>query len=150
MITKATPAESPVAEQIYAVSQAAYKLEAMRIGYAEFPPLRESLDELRRSPDTFLVFHQAGRIVGALSFDRKIGPVTITRLVVSPTHHRQGIATALLAELEHRLAPVAQFKVTTAQANTPAVLLYQRLGYSPAGISVSPEGIPLLHLAKSP
>ena len=149
MITEAIPAESHIAEQIHAVSQAAYALEAKRIGCAEFPPLHESLDQLRRSPDTFLVFQQSGVIVGALSFDRSTGPVTITRLVVSPTHHRRGIATALLADLEQRIAPVVHFTVTTAQANTPAIHLYQRFGYTPSGISTSVEGIPLLHLTKS-
>ena len=50
MITEATPTEYSVAAQIHAVAQAAYTLEAERIGCAEFPPLRESLDELRQSP----------------------------------------------------------------------------------------------------
>ncbi len=149
MITEATPAEYSVAAQIHAVAQAAYTLEAERIGCAEFPPLRESLDELRQSSDTFLVFQQSGSIIGALSFDSSTDPVTITRLVVSPTHLRQGIATALLSDLEQRLSPTARLSVSTAQTNTPAVFLYQRLGYIPAGISNTSEGIPLVHLSKS-
>ena len=149
MITEATPAEYSVAAQIHAVAQAAYKLEAERIGCAEFPPLRESLDELCQSSDSFLVFQQAGSIIGALSFDRSSDPVAITRLVVSPAHLRQGIATALLSDLEQRLSPTARLSVSTAQTNTPAVILYQRLGYTTAGVSNSSEGIPLLHLSKS-
>jgi ribosomal protein S18 acetylase RimI-like enzyme len=149
MITEATPAEYSVAAQIHAVAHAAYTLEAERIGCAEFPPLRESLDELRQSSDSFLVFQQSGSIIGALSFDRSTDPVAITRLVVSPTHLRQGIATALLADLERRLSPIARFTVSTAQTNTPAVILYQRLGYTTASVSNSAEGIPLLHLSKS-
>ncbi len=142
MITEATLAEYSVAAQIHAVAQAAYTLEAERIGCAEFPPLRESLDALRQSSDSFLGFQQSGSIIGALSFDRNTDPVAITRLVVSPAHLRQGIATALLSDLERRLSP-------TAQTNTPAIFLYQRLGYIPAGISNTSEGIPLLHLSKS-
>ena len=40
MISEATPAEYSVAAEIHAVAQAAYALEAERIGFAEFPPLR--------------------------------------------------------------------------------------------------------------
>ena len=149
MITEANPAGYSIAAQIHAVAQAAYTLEAKLIGCTDFPPLLQSLDELRQSPDTFLVCHQSGRIVGALSFDRSTDPVTITRLVVSPTHLRQGVATALLSALECRLPPKARLTVSTAQANTPALLLYQRLGYTIASVSNSAEGIPLLHLSKS-
>jgi hypothetical protein len=66
MVTEAILAECGVAAQIHAVVQAAYTLEAERIGYAEFPPLRESLVELRQSSDSFLVFLRAGRIIGVL------------------------------------------------------------------------------------
>jgi len=130
------------------VSQAAYALEAEWIGCADFPPLREPLAALRQSSDTFLVFQQAGRILGTLAFDRSTDPVTITRLVVSPTHLRQGIATALLAELERRLPPMTRLTVSTAQTNTPAVRLYQEFGYAVTRVSSSVEGIPLVRLTK--
>src|ERR1700761_1249903 len=105
VITDVTPAEYSVAIQIHAVMQAAYKLEAERIGFAEFPPLRESLEELRQSSDSFLVFQQSGRIIGGLSFRRGTDTIAITRLVVSPEHLRKGIGSALLSELESRLFP---------------------------------------------
>jgi ribosomal protein S18 acetylase RimI-like enzyme len=149
MITETTMSEDSVAAQIHAVAQAAYALEAERIGCADFPPLRESLADLRNSSDSFLVFRQAGSIVGALSFDRSTDPVAITRLVVSPRHLRQGIATALLIALERRLPPMARLAVSTAQANTPAILLYWRLGYTEASVSRSKEGIVLVQLAKT-
>ena len=150
MITVAAPAEFSVATQVHEISQAAYALEAERIGCADFPPLRETLDDLRQSSDRFLVFQQRGRIVGALSFDRSAAAVTITRLVVIPECHRRGVATALLAAMEERVGPVEHFKVTTAQNNQPAVLLYQRFGYTAAGTSMSPEGILLMDLVKQP
>lgn len=148
MITEATPSEDSVALQIRSVAQAAYALEAERIGCTEFPPLRESLDDLRQSTDHFLVFRQSDRIIGVLSFDCDQDPVTITKLVVSPAQLRQGIASALLREFEQRLSPGARIFVSTAQANRPAILLYRQFGYMTAGRSNSPEGIPLLHLSK--
>ena len=149
MITEANPAEYSVAAQIHSVTRAAYALEAERIGCADFPPLRESIDELRESSDSFLVFQQSGNIIGALSFERSADRVTITRLVVSPAHLRQGVATALLAELERRLPPEARLIVSTAQANTPAVLFYERCGFTISTTDRSAEGIPLLHFIKS-
>jgi ribosomal protein S18 acetylase RimI-like enzyme len=148
MIIEAMPADHSTAAQIHELARAAYALEAERIGCADFPPLRESLDELRLSQDRFLVFEQAGCIIGALSFARGTDSVVITRLVVSPRHLRQGIATKLLAELERRLTPLKCLTVTTAQANGPAVLLYQRLGYTATKASNSSEGIPLVHLRR--
>jgi len=49
-----------MAAQIYAVLQAAYTLEAKRIGCATFPPLGETLDELGQSSDSFLIFRRRG------------------------------------------------------------------------------------------
>src|SRR3954447_18172561 len=103
MITETTPRDPSVAAQIHAVCQMAYALEAKQIGCADFPPLRESLRDLRQSPDRFLAFQESGTIIAALSFAFEADPVLITRLVVSPAHLRQGIATALLSELERRL-----------------------------------------------
>jgi len=149
MIRETTATEDSVATQIHALAQAAYALEAQRIGCADFPPLRESPNDFRQSGDTFHVFRQSGAIIGALSFDRGTDLVTITRLVVSPLHLRQGVATALLTDLERRLPPRARLTVSTAQANTPAIRLYQRLGYTLASSSKSAEGILLVHLTKT-
>jgi ribosomal protein S18 acetylase RimI-like enzyme len=149
MITDATPTEYSIAVQIHAVMQAAYTLEAERIGFAEFPALRESLEELRQSSDSFLVFQQSGRIIGALSFRRRSDTIAITRLVVTPEHLRQGIATALLSELESRLFPMTRLTVSTAATNTPAISPYKRFGFTTASASTSAEGIPLLHLLKA-
>jgi len=149
MISEATPAEYSVAAEIHAVAQAAYALEADRIGCAEFPPLCESLDELRQSSDSFLVFQQSGSIIGGLSFHRNTDTVAITRLFVSPGHLRQGIATALLSELESRLFPMTRLTVSTGAANTAAILLYKRFGFTAAGASTSAEGIALVHFFKA-
>ena len=149
MISEATPAEYSVAAEIHAVAQAAYALEAERIGCAEFPPLCESLDELRQSADSFFVFQQSGCIIGGLSYRRGTDTVAITRLVVSPGHLRQGIATALLSELESRLFPITCLTVSTAATNAPAIALYKRFGFKTASASTSAEGIPLLHLFKA-
>ena len=149
MITEAVLPEDSVVAQIHALLMVAYALEADRIGCVNFPPLRETIEELRQSADRFLVFKRADRIVGALSFDCSADSVTITRLVVSPSHLRQGIATALLTSLEERIPRGARLSVSTATANSAAVLFYRRHGYAIVRVSASAEGISLTHFAKS-
>lgn len=147
MVVQLTTLDAAIAAAIQAVAQAAYALEAERIGCADFPPLRESVEDLRQSADRFLIFQQAGGIAGALSFDATAAPVVITRLVVDPAHLRQGIATSLLTALE-RLLPEAAFSVSTAQANAPALALYRRWGFVTDSFHGSPEGIPLIRLSR--
>ena len=148
MIAEESLSQHAVAAQVHAVAQAAYAVEAGRIGCPDFPPLRESLAQLGRSGDRLLVHRKCGSVAGALTFVQDAGAVDITRLVVSPPHFRQGVATALLAHLE-RLLPPGAVTVSTARRNSPAVALYRRLGYSVSGASISPEGIELLYFTKT-
>jgi ribosomal protein S18 acetylase RimI-like enzyme len=148
MIGEGNLTDEACVAQIHAVSQAAYTLEAERIGCANFPPLQESLADLRQNTDCFLVFRQDDGIVGVLSYARRSRPVVITRLVVSPTHLRQGIASSLLAHLEQQFPADAWLSVSTAEANSVAVLLYRRAGYLPTHVTTSPEGLSLVHFTK--
>jgi len=100
------------------------------------------------STDRFLVFAENSKIIGMLSFDTAKNPI-ITRLVVRPSHLRQGVATAMLAGLESRIPPGTVLTVSTAEQNAPAVLLYQRAGFSIAGTSTSSEGIRLIRFEKT-
>jgi ribosomal protein S18 acetylase RimI-like enzyme len=148
MITVAILSAPGIAERVHALARAAYESEARWIGCDDFPPLRETVAALRGSADTFLVFEQAGNLLGALSFDPAADPVHITRLVVGPDYWRRGVATALLKELERRGAPGASFAVTTARDNVPATRLYQGQGFQIVGASISPEGIALFQLRR--
>jgi ribosomal protein S18 acetylase RimI-like enzyme len=135
-----------VAAEIHALSQAAYALEGEIISCAEFPPLRETIEDLKRAGERFLVFRQDERMLGALGFGEVPGTIAISRLVVNPADLRRGVATALLKAL-HRLHPAGVIiTVTTAAANAPAISLYRKLRYSTVGFRASPEGIELIEL----
>ena len=43
-----------IAEQIYQLQQASYKIERDLIAYADFPPLRVTASDIQQEPDTFL------------------------------------------------------------------------------------------------
>jgi len=134
------------AAEIHALSEAAYALEAERISCPDFPPLRETLEELQRSRERFLVFRQDGRMLGAIAFGAVPGAVTISRLVVNPADLRRGIATALLNALHQLHPPGVTITVTTAAVNAPAISLYRKLGYFTTGFRGSPEGLELIEL----
>jgi len=141
--------ESAVAAQIHALQQAAYLVEAERIGRADFLPLRETIQVLQGSTDRFLVFLVCGSIVGCLSYESVGSNATITRLVVSPQHFRRGIATALLRSLDGRLPIGSSVYASTADSNEPAIRAYEKHGYGTVSRKVSPEGIALRRLQKT-
>ena len=109
MITLANIREPSVAGQIHALQQAAYAVEAQLIGCRDFPPLRETADDLRRSLDSFSVCLIDDCPVGCLSYRLDEGMAEITRLIVSPGHFRRGIASSLLRGLETRLPAAGSF-----------------------------------------
>ena len=148
MITEVFLSDEVIASQLQAVLQAGYASEAAIIAHPDFPPLRESLADLRRSSDQFLVFRKGGKVVGVVSFFCDAGCIRTTRLVVHPDYHRQGIASALLAELERRFESATSFAVSTAKDNLPAIRLYEQFGYVPNSTTHSAEGILLVHLTK--
>ncbi len=148
MVSEITLHDPTLVATIHALAQSAYAMEAYRIGCTDFPPLRETVEQLRSSADRFLIFRDFEKTVAALSFACEENCVTINRLFVSPTHFRQGIARTLLTKLEELLPSVSSLAVSTAEANVPANELYRNLGYALIGTSHSREGITLVHFKK--
>lgn len=148
MISVADLTDASIAAEVHALLQAAYGLERTRIGVADFPPLRESLEALRQADECFLVFVESERILGALSYRLWDKSVRITRLVVSPDHLRNGIASALLRDVEERTPDAVNFHTITAERNEPAIRMYKKHGYQAGEAFMSVEGILLRALQK--
>lgn len=94
---------------------------------------REALTlKLTRDPDLFLVAEVDNQLVGAVlgGFDGRRG--LIYHLAVDAAHHRQGIASALMDELERRFVvkgcPKAYLLVVP--ENAGALAFYRRRGWS--------------------
>ena len=93
--------------------------------------------ELQDPARCFLyVVRRAGAIVGYCSFWRIFDEIHLNNFAVHPAHRRQGLGQTLLmhvlAEAEAIGAPHATLEVRA--SNTAAIALYERGGFSRAGL----------------
>ncbi|WP_294743900.1 GNAT family N-acetyltransferase [uncultured Exiguobacterium sp.] len=100
----------------------AYRVEARLLGTVHFPPLSETIDDIKAEQPNGFVYLLHNNVVGAITYADR----TITRLVVDPVHFRQGIAQSLLQHLlEHEHVKY----VMTGARNHPALALYTRFDF---------------------
>lgn len=87
--------------------------------------------KLERDQDLFLVAEENGTVMGVVmgAWDGRRG--WIYHLAVKPDHHREGIATALIRELEKRLIRKGAKKVNAQiyQWNQESVDFFRAVGY---------------------
>jgi len=101
---------------------------------------RRYIRALRRHPDAALfVAELDGAIVGRLSLSRDPHPssshVADLGVMVAAAHRRRGVGTALMraAETWARRARVSKLELHVFPYNTPAIALYEKLGYEHEG-----------------
>ncbi|OIK15584.1 GNAT family N-acetyltransferase [Bacillus sp. MUM 116] len=121
--------DNDLAKNLFELQRASYLIEAELINYHEIPPLKESLNELLESNETFLGYFEREELAGALSYEVDGNELTICRMVVHPNHFRKGIAQSLLSFLLEDKKEFQIFKVSTGRENTPAKNLYLKNGF---------------------
>lgn len=130
MIQKLEHREEHVAEQIWHLQHAAYRVEAELIGTANLPPLQQTVDDIRRLPETFYgILEEECELMAAISVEVEGKTVTICRVMVHPSRFRRGYARRLIAFAEAAHGDADGFRVSAAVNNTPAVRLYESMGY---------------------
>ncbi|MEV6583888.1 GNAT family N-acetyltransferase [Streptomyces sp. NPDC051582] len=125
-------AEDATASAVHRIGRAAYAVEARLIGFDGIPALHESLARLREQPLHWLgALARDGEIAGVLAWrEEPDGGTAIDRLFVSPPWFRRGAGSLLLRHLLSERLPGRPVTVTTGAANTPALTLYTRLGFT--------------------
>lgn len=134
--------------ELLALQRVAYAVEARLIGFDGIPPLHETAEELRACGEYFLGVRSTDALLGAVSWQREAdGVLDICRLVVAPTAHRGGVATALLDALDALERP-HRTVVSTGTANGPARALYRRRGFAEtATVEIAP-GVTITELER--
>jgi ribosomal protein S18 acetylase RimI-like enzyme len=92
---------------------------------------QEIAKKLQRDPDLFLVAEIDHQIIGSVmgGYDGRRG--MMYHLAISPSHRRQGIAGALVDELEHRLRArgCIRYYLLVTPHNQEAIRFYERRGW---------------------
>lgn len=136
------------ATQMWQLQQAAYRVEAELIGWGDLPPLRETIEQLMESEETFVTYIEEGELAGALSYQKMGDQLDIHKMIVDPKHFRKGIARQLLIHLETIYSDVKTIVVSTGARNEPAVQLYLRHGYELTGTKEVAPGLELAFFRK--
>ena len=101
------------------------RVEAALIGDDRIPQPSKTTAELMAAELTWHVAVEGGAVIAAVATSQcPDGWRDIERLVVAPSHHRRGLASALVRSVSAGATVVA-----TGRDNVPARRLYERLGF---------------------
>lgn len=138
-------------DDLWSLQHKAYRLEAEIIGFRDIPPLLETREMLTRVQEEFYgCLDDTEELLGAVAvMEESPGKLTVTRMMVSPDHFRQGVAGRLLEYIFDRYAQMEQFIVSTGKLNLPAVQLYTKHGFIPVQSEEVAPGVELLELHRA-
>ncbi|WP_226568250.1 GNAT family N-acetyltransferase [Bacillus stratosphericus] len=126
MISQLDQKNKEQAKQILHIQLAAYQREAEQIGYQYLPPLKETVKDIMETDEMFIGFEKEGSLLGIASYEMYEDRIVLSRLAVHPQHAHQGIGTKLMHSIIEHHQPI---ELTTAEANIPAIRLYEKLGF---------------------
>ncbi|MFK8054845.1 MAG: GNAT family N-acetyltransferase [Saprospiraceae bacterium] len=129
MIQKLQHSDIEVAEQIRAVFQVSYAVEAELLGATDFPPLKRPLEEYVNSRTVFFGYYEQQELAAVTEITHNEEYTHINSLVVDPKHFRKGIATKLI-DFTFNTFDSALFIVETGAKNKPAITLYEKHGFA--------------------
>jgi ribosomal protein S18 acetylase RimI-like enzyme len=121
--------EEMIATQILQVQKLSYEVEAKIIEFEGIPGLKETIDDVIKSEETFIGMYSEDKIVGVLSFTMDETTIYICRLVVHPSNFKQGIASKLISHLISNYGDSKTIIVHTGTKNSPAINLYKKFHF---------------------
>ncbi len=119
---------SETAKQIVDLQKISYAIEAQLIDFADLPPLKDTVEMIESSEETFYGYFLDNELVGAIAYEENAKTVIICRLMVHPEYFHQGIASTLIRYVLNKKLGKS-FCVTTGAENEPAKRLYIKHGF---------------------
>jgi len=128
MIIKINNKETKTAEEIRAIFQVSYAVEAKILKAVDFPPLKRTVSQFVNSNSEFYAFSIINNIAGIIEIDSHDDLTHIQSLVVDPKYFRKGIGRKLV-QFTLDTYKSKLFTVETGTDNEPAIKLYENLGF---------------------
>ncbi|ELR73447.1 acetyltransferase, GNAT family [Fulvivirga imtechensis AK7] len=128
MIEKLQNNKIEISNQIHAVFQLSYAIEAKLLDTTDFPPLKRPLESYLKSDNVFFGYFESTELAGVIEIEFADKYIDINSLVVNPKFFRRGIARKLLEFIFNKF-DFKLFIVETGVNNKPANELYKKLGF---------------------
>lgn len=129
MIRKINISDPKQAKEVLDIQIPSYKVEAELIDFYEIPPLKDTVELLQTSGETFYGCYMEEELCGVISLKIDNEELDIHRLFVHPKHFKKGIAKRLLDYIETNERGFKSIIVSTGSKNIPAILFYQKNGF---------------------
>ncbi|MGB3259236.1 GNAT family N-acetyltransferase [Paenisporosarcina sp.] len=146
MIKKIFNMDLELAHNILSIQLPSYQTEADLIGFQGIPALLETVDDIMNSKETFIGYYENDQLLGVLSYEENADFVDICRLVVSPASFRKGIGRQLVSYVVEEIRGSRDVIVSTGLKNTPAVTLYEKLGFKQERTMEIAPGVHIVNL----
>jgi ribosomal protein S18 acetylase RimI-like enzyme len=132
MIIKINNKKNKIAEEIRAIFQASYTVEAEMLKVVDFPPLQRTVSQFLNSNSEFYAYCLIENIVGVIEIENNEDLTHIQSLVVYPKYFRTGIGSKLVQFILDTYKSKI-FTVETGIDNQPAIKLYTSFGFQEQG-----------------
>lgn len=140
MIKKLDLTSEAAAQQVLDVQIPSYRVEAELIGFDGIPQLNDTVESLMCANEEFYGYAADGQLAGVVALSMEGEVPHISRLIVAPSFFRQGIGRKLVQFVLDQHETADTIAVRTGASNTPAICLYQKLGFVDTGVSeVAPD-----------
>ena len=128
MISKINNKENKIAEEIRAIFQVSYNVEAKMLKAVDFPPLQRTVSQFLKSNSEFYAYYLTKSIGGVIEIDNHEDLTHIQSLVVYPKYFRNGIGRKLVQFILDSYKS-KELTVETGIDNHPAIKLYKSFGF---------------------
>ena len=128
MIIKINNKKNKIAEEIRAIFQVSYTVEAKMLKAVDFPPLKRTVSQFLKSDSEFYAYYLIENISGVIEIENDEDLTHIQSLVVYPKYFRNGIGRKLVQFILDTYKSKV-FTVETGIDNHPAIKLYESFGF---------------------